>query len=58
VRSFKIDQGKAVNAQDCTSTLRTQGGGPMAGLSSFGQDARGELYLVLLSGGVYEIVRK
>jgi len=58
VRSFQIDQGQAVNAQDWTTILRTQSGGPMAGLSSFGQDARGELYLVLLSGEVYEIVRK
>jgi glucose/arabinose dehydrogenase len=58
VRSFQIDQGQAVNAQDWTSILRTQSGGPMAGLSSFGQDTRGELYIVLLSGEVYEIVRK
>jgi len=58
VRSFKIDQGKAVNAQDWTSTLRTQSGGRMEQLSSFGQDARGELYMVLLTGEVYQIVRK
>ncbi len=58
VRSFKIDQGNAVNAQDWTSTLRTQSGGRMEQLSSFGQDARGELYLVLLTGEVYQIVRK
>jgi hypothetical protein len=30
----------------------------MSGLSSFGQDARGELYIVLLTGDVYQIVRK
>jgi hypothetical protein len=58
VRSFKIDQGRAVNAQDWTSILRTQSGGRMEQLSSFGQDARGEIYLVLLSGEVYQIVRK
>jgi glucose/arabinose dehydrogenase len=58
LRSFQIDQGRAVNAQDWTTTLRTQSGGAMAGLSSFGQDARGELYIVLLSGEVYQIVRK
>jgi glucose/arabinose dehydrogenase len=58
VRSFKIDQGKAVNAQDWSNVLRTQSGGRMEGLSSFGQDARGELYLVLLNGEVYQIVRK
>ena len=58
VRSFRIDQGRAVNAQDWTSALRTQSGGRMQQLSSFGQDARGEIYLVLLSGEIYEIVRK
>jgi hypothetical protein len=58
VRSFRIDQGRAVNAQDWTSILRTQSGGRMEQLSSFGQDARGEIYIVLLSGEVYQIVRK
>jgi hypothetical protein len=58
VRSFEIDQGRAVNAQDWTSVLRTQSGGRMEGLSSFGQDARGEIYLVLLTGEVYQLVRK
>ncbi|HZE19247.1 MAG TPA: PQQ-dependent sugar dehydrogenase [Candidatus Angelobacter sp.] len=58
IRSFTIMNGQAVNAQDWTSALRTSGGGPLSGLSSFGEDARGELYLVVLSGEVYEIVRK
>ena len=58
VRSFKIEQGAPVNPQDWTSALRTQSGGRMEGLSSFGQDARGEIYLLLLSGEVYQIVRK
>ena len=58
IRSFSINQGKAIDARDWTSALRTQSGGPMAGLSSFGQDARGEIYLALLSGEVYQIVRK
>ena len=30
----------------------------MAGLSSFGQDGHGEICLVLLTGEVYQIVRK
>ncbi len=58
VRSFTIVQGAAVNPLDWTSALRTQSGGRMEGLSSFGQDARGEIYLVLLGGEVYQIVRK
>ena len=58
IRSFRIDRGTASGQADWTSALRTQAGGPMAGLSSFGQDARGELYMVLLSGEVYRIARK
>ena len=58
VRSFRIDQGKVVNPQDWTSSLRTSSGGRMAGLSSFGQDGHGEICLVLLTGEVYQIVRK
>ncbi|HMI32119.1 MAG TPA: PQQ-dependent sugar dehydrogenase [Candidatus Limnocylindrales bacterium] len=58
IRSFRIDQGNAVDARDWSAALRTQAGGAMQGLSSFGQDARGEIYLSLLSGEVYEIVRK
>jgi hypothetical protein len=58
IRSFKIDQGQAVNAQDWSSALRTSSGSRMSGLSSFGQDARGELYIVLLGGEVYQIVGK
>ncbi len=30
----------------------------MEQLSSFGQDGRGEIYLVLLTGEVYQIVRR
>jgi len=58
IRSFTIVNGQAVNAQDWSSSLRTTSGGRMQGLSSFGQDARGELYMTLLSGEVYRIVRK
>lgn len=58
VRSLEIQDGVAVNAKDWTSALRTAAGGPMAGLSSFGLDARGELYLVLLDGEIYRLVRK
>jgi len=58
IRSFSIGQGKAANEQDWTSSLRTVAGGKMSSISSFGQDARGELYLVLLDGAVYKIVRK
>ena len=58
IRSFRISDGAAVDHRDWTAALRTQSGGPMAGLSSFGVDSRGELYLILLSGEIYRLVRR
>lgn len=58
IRSFRIESGAAVDAHDWTTVLRTSAGGTMQGLSSFGVDARGELYLVLLGGEVYRLARK
>jgi glucose/arabinose dehydrogenase len=58
VRSLRILNGMAAEEKDWTSTLRTQAGGAMAGLSSFGLDAAGELYLVLLGGEVYRLEKK
>ena len=57
VRSFRILNGSAAEENDWTGTLRTEAGGAMQGLSSFGQDAAGELYLVLLGGEVYRITK-
>ena len=57
VRSFRIAGGAATDARDWTSALKTQSGGAMTGLSSFGQDARGELYLLRLGGEIYRIAR-
>ena len=58
IRSFRILNGVAAETQDWTSALRTQAGGPLQNLSTFGLDASGELYLVLLDGDVYRLVRK
>ena len=58
VRSFKILNGSAVDEKDWTAALRTEAGGAMQGLSSFGLDAAGELYLVLLSGEVYRLTKR
>ena len=58
VRSLEIQGGLAVNSKDWTSALRTAAGGAMTGLSSFGLDARGELYLCLLGGEIYRLARK
>ncbi len=58
VRSFRIEGGQATDLRDWTSVLRTQAGRKMEALSSFGQDARGEIYLLLLTGEVYRLARK
>ena len=58
IRSLRIEAGIAVERRDWTAVLRTALGGPMRGLSSFGIDARGELYMVLLGGEVYRLARK
>lgn len=58
VRSFKIVGGAATEPLEWTSSLRTNAGGAMTGLSSFGQDGAGELYLVLLGGEVYRLAKR
>jgi hypothetical protein len=58
IRSFKILGGTAAEPLEWTSSLRTEGGGAMTGLSSFGQDAAGELYMVLLGGDVYRLAKR
>lgn len=58
VRSLRVTNGAATDEQDWTAVLQKSGGGPMTGLSSFGTDGKGELYLVLLSGEVYRLERK
>lgn len=50
VRSLRHVGGQATELYDWPS-LRVSGG-----LSSFGEDARGELYIATLSGGLYRIV--
>jgi len=50
VKSFQFSGGTATNTQTWP-TLQ-----PAGSVSSFGQDARGELYILTLNGGVYRIV--
>ncbi|MGE5141887.1 MAG: glucose dehydrogenase, partial [Acidobacteriota bacterium] len=50
VRSFRFAGGSATESRDWPP-LAVSGG-----LSSFGQDARGELYVTSLSGKLYRIV--
>ena len=63
IKTFKgVSGGTAQNQQDRTSDLAPGGGLSIGGVSSFGEDARGELYIVDYGGGsagqgeVYRIV--
>jgi hypothetical protein len=58
VRSFRMQNGVAGDAKDWTPALRTDSGGAMQGLSSFGVDTAGNLYLLLLDGDVYRLEKK
>jgi glucose/arabinose dehydrogenase len=51
IRSFRYVGGEAVDLRDWSSALA-----PGTGISSFGQDALGELYVMTLSGDVFRIV--
>jgi len=51
VLSFRYSGGNVTTELDWTQLLS-----PGSSISSFGQDARGELYIVTLNGGVYRIV--
>jgi glucose/arabinose dehydrogenase len=51
VRSFVYSGGQATQLRDLTQYLD-----PQANVSSFGQDQRGELYILTLGGSLYRIV--
>ncbi len=57
IRSFRIENGAAIDEKDWTGSLRTSAGGAMTRLSSFGVDAFGELYIVRLDSEVYKFVK-
>jgi len=57
VWSFVMKDGKATGFTDHTSELQPEGG-RINLISSFGEDADGELYITDLSGSVYRIVGK
>ena len=54
IRSFRVENGRAVDARDWTRMLNPDG--RIGQLSSFGMDAVGELYIVDLDGSVFKIV--
>jgi glucose/arabinose dehydrogenase len=51
VRSFRLRDGHVVDAWDWRGVLDPQS--QLANIASFGEDADGELYLVLLDGSIY-----
>jgi hypothetical protein len=51
VRSFTYVGGAVTNTRDWTSQLS-----PNVGVVSFGEDARGDVYLLTYTGALYRIV--
>jgi glucose/arabinose dehydrogenase len=51
VRTLRVVGGQATDLQDVTAAL----GGPISGLSSFGEDGCGELYLISYQGTVQKL---
>ena len=58
IRSARLQAGGTLETHDWTAALRRVSGQPLNQLSSFGLDARGELYILLLDGEVYRLRRK
>jgi glucose/arabinose dehydrogenase len=56
VRSFVLRDGAASDEHDWTQELRSPGTPLIASISSFGEDTRGEIYVVDLTGSVFKLV--
>jgi cysteine-rich repeat protein len=56
IRSFELVGGAAENHRDWTATLAPGGGLRIDSVASFGEDARGEIYIVDRNGEVFQIV--
>jgi glucose/arabinose dehydrogenase len=52
VRSFRLENGRAVDARDWTSSLGVR----LTGVSAFGTDNDGELYVLDYNGTLYQLV--
>ena len=56
IRSFALQDGIVTGLQDRTAALAPGGGFTISSVTSFGEDARGELYIVDYGGEIYRIV--
>ena len=56
--SFKRSGSGAAQLVDRTAELRPQAGGTINNITSFGEDDRGEIYIVDRDGEIYKIVRR
>jgi glucose/arabinose dehydrogenase len=54
--SFRYEGGVVTGFRERTAELAPGGGLSITAVSSFGEDARGELYIVSLSGNIFKIV--
>jgi hypothetical protein len=55
IRSFRMEDGSATDLRDRTAELSAEVG-TISSVSSFGEDAAGEMYIVSLGGSIYRIV--
>ena len=53
--SFKVENGKAIEFKDHTKDLNI-GDDESVYISSFGEDANGELYIIDYNGSIYKLV--
>ncbi|HSP98160.1 MAG TPA: PQQ-dependent sugar dehydrogenase, partial [Candidatus Dormibacteraeota bacterium] len=58
IRSFALQNGVVTGLQDRTAALAPGGGFTIDSVTSFGEDARGELYIVDYGGELYRVVPK
>jgi hypothetical protein len=56
IRSFVIEAGEVTDSQDRTAQLAPGGGMAIGQITSFGEDAQGEIYITDRAGEVFKIV--
>jgi len=56
IKSFRVVSGAVTDSLDHTTDLAPGGGAVLNQISSFGEDARGEIYIVDRGGQIYKIV--